>query len=173
MLDLESNEWTRINSSSGGNGEFTAKLLIRLKNGDESAWTDLYHEVCHQNSVGEVAFVAVPHLVSIAKHSVSIDLTTLLLSTVGSIVASRQSYPTSAANLKNEWEADYKMACDEALVISADLLKSRAIGKVESFQLLSAISAFHEHSNLSLLLESGVDFYCPDCGEYILFGENT
>jgi len=101
VLDLNSTAWADITASPGGNGMLTAQLLAHLRDGDESAWGELYQQVCDQNSVGEVAFVAAPHMVAIARVSTP-RIRALLLSTVGSIVASAKCYPADAAKPRND-----------------------------------------------------------------------
>lgn len=171
MLDLDSLEWTKIRASAGGNGELTAKILKQLYNGDDSEWEELYHQLCHQNTVGETAFVAVPHLVLIAGKSDSIQLKVTLLGTIGSVVASRKCYPNGIGNLRDEWQIDFNSACDDARNLSAEILKHPDLSAEQSFQLISTLAALHGHYNLALLLDSGLDIYCPECGEYIIFGE--
>ncbi len=63
MLDLDSSVWGTILASPGGTGTLAAKLLRQARDGDESAYGELYHQVCHQFTVGAVAYVAVSHLV--------------------------------------------------------------------------------------------------------------
>ena len=169
MLDLESLEWEAIAS----NGKFTAQLIIKVQAGDDSALDELYQQLCHQNTVSKVAFAAVPHLISIARNPLNIKRRAMLLSTIGSIVASRQCYSRSAAKLPDEWKTDFIQACDEARILAAESLLTPALDTEDSFQLIGALAALHGHSNLALLLESGLNFYCPECGEYIEFGEGN
>jgi hypothetical protein len=169
MLEFNSPEWEAVSS----NALLTAQLLSRLKNGDDSEWAELYHQLCHQNTVSKIAYVAVPHLVSIAQNTATIQLRSLLLGTIGSIVASRKCYPHSAAKLTDEWKTDFIQACDEARILAAETLKLAELDPIDSFELISALAALHGHSNITLLLESGPEIYCPECGENIVFGEDT
>jgi hypothetical protein len=55
MIDLESMEWTTAKTGPGGNGALTADLLRQFRDGDDSAFGELYQQVCHQNTVGEAS----------------------------------------------------------------------------------------------------------------------
>jgi hypothetical protein len=87
MLDLDSPAWGNLRASGGGRGARTAALLQRFRDGDDSELDELYHQVCHQNSVGEVAYPAVPHLVAMAANAPP-PMRDRLIAVVGSVVAS-------------------------------------------------------------------------------------
>jgi len=169
VIELDSTAWADVKASPGGNGVLTAQLLADLRDGDESAWGELYQQVCHQNSVGEVAFVAAPHMVAIARVSTP-RIRALLLSTVGSIVASAKSYPADAAKPRDEWRAEFDRACAEAIVLASESLRDAPIDRDDSLMLIQAVAALHGHANLALLLQNGPDFCCPECGEPINYG---
>jgi hypothetical protein len=67
MLELDSPLWADIPASSGMNSVLAVKLLRQAHAGDDSVYPELYHQLCHQFTVGEAAYVAVPHLVAIAR----------------------------------------------------------------------------------------------------------
>jgi hypothetical protein len=169
VLELDSTGWADIKASPGGDGMLTAQLLAHLRDGDESAWGELYQQVCHQNSVGEVAYVAAPHMVAIARVSTP-RIRALLLSTVGSIVASAKCYRADAAKPRDEWRAEFDRACAEALVLASESLRDAPIDRDDSLMFIQAVAALHGHANLALLLQDGPDFWCPECGEPINYG---
>ena len=171
MLDLESPEWAEVSASPGGNGVLTARLLRQLWLGDETAWPELYQQVCHQNSVGEVAYLAAPHLVAIARQSTHLRLRALLLGTIGAVVASAACYRAGAAVLRDEWKAEFELACGEARNLAAESLKHAELSLDASLQLIATVAALHGHSNLAILLQDGPEFWCPECGEPIVFAD--
>jgi len=170
MLDLNSPEWTTLVSSPGGDGAMAASLLLKLKGGDESSWDEFHHQVCHHGSVSEVGYVAAPHVVEIARKAEP-PLMVLLLSTLGSIEASRKCYANDAAEMRDEWWDEYSNACKEACILASDALKDINIDGGDSLQLIGVLAAFHGHPNLALLLECGPEISCPICGDPIEFGE--
>ncbi len=170
MLDLSSEQWANISASPGNDGTLTASLLRRLAEGDEDALDELYQQVCHQNTVGEVAFVTAPHLVWIARHQAP-RLCALLLGTLGTIVASAATYRQGASKPRPEWVPDYERACDGARSLAAELLAQGGLDSDTSLQLIGALAALHGHMHLALLLERGPDLECPSCGEPVAFGD--
>jgi hypothetical protein len=170
VLDLKSPAWATISASPGGNGVLTARLLGQLWDGDESAWAELYQQVCHQNTVGEVAFVAAPHLVGIARNAKP-RFRAILLGTIGSIVASGQCYGRGAAKLREEWKADFALACANARSLAAETLREPDLDPADSFELIATLAALHGHANLALLLQDGPRLSCPECGAPIVFAD--
>jgi hypothetical protein len=170
MIDLESTEWKAAKASPGGNGALTADLLRQFREGDDSAFGELYQQVCHQGTVGEVAYLAVPHMVVIARNSPP-HRRALLLGIVGSIVASMNCYPRSAAPLPDWLRAEFLASCEEARILAGESLREGGLAADDSFQLIGALAAFHGHHELSLLMDSGRQMSCPSCGERIEFGE--
>src|SRR5690349_17260390 len=122
MLDLDSPAWNGIPASPGGTGSLTARLLRQARDGDEEAYGELYHQVCHQFTVGAVAYVAVPHLVQIARDA-DPHHRTQPLSIVGTVAAALAAHPTSAAPLREEWRAEYLTANSDALRLAAESLQ--------------------------------------------------
>jgi hypothetical protein len=170
MLDLNSTEWANIESSPGGNGLLTAELLAQLWSGDDDALPELYQQVCHQNSIGETAYVAVPHLVAIARRSANLQLKAWLLEIVGSIVASAKCYPRDAPPIRDEWREEFELACAEACKLAGEQLQKPKLDPQDSFSLISALAGLHGHANLALLMQGGQNLYCPNCGEDIQYG---
>lgn len=121
MLELNSSEWSKIRASAGGNGLLTVELLQQFYNNDESAWSEFYQQVCHQYTVGETVYVAVPHLVEIARINEKHSFRALMLSTVGTIVASMQVY--RSPKMRDEWKDEFVYACEQACRLAAFLLR--------------------------------------------------
>jgi hypothetical protein len=171
MLDLDSPHWADIPASSGMNSALALKLLRQARAGDDSGYPELYHQLCHQFTVGEAAYVAVPHLVDIA---LGIDVRRRVwpLSIVGTVEAARNSHPESAPPIREEWRAEYLAANAEALKLTANALERDGWQPSDSQELVATLAALHGHTNLAmhLFLQGGVTkLSCPMCGESIEF----
>ncbi len=174
MLDLDSPRWADIPASCSRSSALAVKLLREARAGDDSAYAELYHQVCHQFTVGPVAYVAVPHLVEIAR-AADLKRRVWPLSIVGTVQAARLSSPTQAPPLPDEWRGEFLAAVEEARRLTAETLKEAGWEPSDSQELLATLAALHGHASLAMLLflHGGVtQLSCPVCGEYIGFGEN-
>ncbi len=166
MLDLTSPLWAGVQASAGGNGLLTAALLRQLRAGDAGAWAELHHQVCHQDTVGETAYVAAPHMVAIAQTAAA-RLRSLLLGTLASVVSSMELRPGDAPAVRGEWKAEFERACADACRLAAESLHTRPLDRDDSLQFIRVLAAMHGHSNLATLLDQGPDVPCPHCGAYL------
>lgn len=171
MLDLDSPLWASIPASCGMSNDLTVELLRQVRAGDDSAYAELYHQVCHQFSVGAVAYLVVPHLVDIACNR-PLNRRVWPLTIVGTVAAARSTYSRSAAVLREEWSDEYLKANDVALRLTAEALAQKCWVPAESRELLAALAALHGHNHLAMhLFLSGTELSCPECGEYIKFSD--
>src|SRR5262245_14341288 len=173
MLDLDSPLWADIPASSGMNSALAVRLLRQARAGDDSGYPELYHQLCHQFTVGEVAYVATPHLVDIAQR-IDVSRRVWPLSIVGTVEAARNSHQKSAPPIRKQWREEYLAANTEALKVTADALGRIGWSPSDSQELLATLAALQGHTNLAmhLFLQGGVTkLSCPMCGEYIEFGE--
>jgi hypothetical protein len=174
MLELDSTVWASIPASSGMNSALALRLLRQARAGNDSGYPELYHQLCHQFTVGEVAYVAVPHLVDIAR-GIDVRRRVWPLSIVGTVEAARNSYPESAPPIREQWRVEYLAANAEALRLAANALEHRGWQPSDSQELLATVAALHGHTNLAmhLFLQGGATkLSCPMCGEYIEYGES-
>jgi hypothetical protein len=174
MLDLDSPRWKEIPASCGMSSALTVKLLRQVREGNDTAYDELYHQVCHQFSVGAVAYVAVPHLVEIARTS-ALGRRVRPLSIVGTVQAARLAYPHDAPPLREEWTAEYLAANEEARRLTADALREDIWEPSDVQELLATLAALHGQVNLAMLLflQGGVtELSCPMCGESIEYDES-
>ena len=128
--------------------------------------------MCHQFTVGAVAYVAVPHLVLIARE-VDPRRRALPLSIVGTVAAARATHPHSAAPLREEWRAEYLAANSEALRLAAECLQREGLEPADAQELVATVAALHGLTDLAmhLFLQGGVtELSCPVRGEAIEFG---
>jgi len=172
MLSLDSPAWDTIPSSPGGTGTLTAQLLRSIRNGDDSAYDELYHQICHQLSVGAVAYVAVPHLVEISR-SAPRRQQVRPLSIVGTVSAALLAFPESAAPLRDEWRVEFMAANQDALRLAAEALQSSgALEPADAQQLLATVAAFQGLKDLAVYLfmqADDIELSCPACGEAIQY----
>jgi hypothetical protein len=175
MLDLDSPVWASVPASCDMTSVLTVELLRQVWTGDDTAYAELYNQVCHQFTVGAIAYLAVPHLVEVARER-PLKRRIWPLSIVGTVAAARVAYSQSAADLREEWRTEYEAANDAATKLAAEALNHTGWEASESQELLATLAALHGHSNLAIhLFMSGGDtrLSCPACGEYIEFGENA
>ncbi|MGD8474213.1 MAG: hypothetical protein PVH59_08810, partial [Anaerolineae bacterium] len=68
MLSLTDPQWGKLQSTYG-DGTQVAELLARAASGNPfDLWYDeLFQELCHQYTVSEAAYAALPHLVALAQ----------------------------------------------------------------------------------------------------------
>jgi hypothetical protein len=157
MLALDSPEWGKIPSSPGGTGALTARLLCQVRDGDESAYLELYHQVCHQFTVGAVAYVAVPHLVQIARGTEPRGRVQPL-TIVGTVAVARAAHTKHAAPLRKEWATEYHAANAEALRLAGESLQQVGLEAGDAQDLIATVAALHGLTDLAmfLFLQGGV-----------------
>lgn len=171
MLDLDSPLWANIPASCSMSGGRTPKLIRQIRAGDDRAYDELTQELCHQLTVGEVAYVAVPHLVDIARKE-EVRRRVLPLSLIGAVEAARKAHQ-DAPPIRNDWETEYFAANAQARILTAEALALSGWRKQDSHLLLAASAALHGHTELAmfLFLDGGADkLSCPVCGEYFDLG---
>jgi hypothetical protein len=171
MLSLESKRWAELKASPGGNGELALRLLEQARGGDAAAFDELMHQVCHQMTVGEVAYAVVPHLVELARHPVPSDRVGAL-TIVGWVVASAQL--NRAPAVPADLESAYRDSQQPALVLTLRALEDSSLDRNVVLDLLGVAAALkgNPHLAIHLLLHDGYgNLSCPECGEYIRFGD--
>ena len=107
MLDLQSPRWAELN------GAVAAQLIQQVRDGDEDAYAELYHQACHQFTVAPAAYAVVPHLADLAANTASKQLWPLI--TIGSVVAARAAHPKTSPAIPNDLRVDYERAVSAAL----------------------------------------------------------
>ncbi len=171
MIELTSTLWQSISSSPGGTGKLVASLLCQAHDGDETVYPELYHQLCHQNTVGGVAYIAVPHLAHIARNS-SPQKRVWPLSIIGTVVASRAAFSETAAPFNADWLNDYSIALKESLVLSTESLQHTELSPPEAQELIATVSALQGLTDLAILLflQGGItELSRPICGEYLSY----
>jgi hypothetical protein len=175
MLSLDSPRWEKLRASGGGTGALARRLLLEIRDGTGSDWPELYHQACHQLTVGEVAYAVVPHAVEIAERLPARERL-WPLGITATVAACRGAFPSEAPLIPEELRADYEAAARPALLMATAALREPAWRRGEVVELLGVVAAFQGHCDLAihLLLHcSDRDLHCPMCGEYIRWREGA
>lgn len=176
MLALDSPRWAKLKASGGGTGALAARLLKAITQGSLGEFAELYHQCCHQLSVGEVAYAATPHLIEIAR-TLPVRQRVAPLVIVGTVAACRAAFPSEAPAIAKEFHADYEGAAPHALQMATEALSGIGWRRGDVVELMGVVAAFQGHCNLAihLFLHGGSDhdLSCPECGEYIRWSEVT
>lgn len=168
MLSLENPMWINLKGNYS-TGEHIAELLIRAWN-EESVqdWADWYEEVfqelCHQYTLSEAAYAAVPHLVAIAAERPPVREDCLLLAGFCYACAELPDAPPIPSELVPAWNA----AAFQALALLGQVLGERQPAEARFRNLLAALAALNEHFSLAFVLEAlDTEIECPNCGVFI------
>ena len=162
MLSLTDPTWSELQSTYG-NGTRVAELLSRAESGVpfDRWYHDLFQELCHQYTVSEAAYAALPHLVTLAKDDESARKHLLVLG--GSCCAFSQlpGAPPIPAGLEEEWYA----AARVAIPLLAEVLSAEQLSESDLRYLFLSLAAFHGHYSLALAIEAlDSEVQCPNCG---------
>lgn len=176
MLALDSPRWATLKASPGGSGALAAQLIRAIRSGVVSELGELYHQCCHQLTVGEVAYAAVPHLVDNAL-GLPVHERVEPLGIVGTVKACCVAFPSETPEIPTDLRADYEAAAAPALRMATAALVEPGWRRGQVVELLGVVAAFQGHCDLAihLFLHGGSDddLHCPECGEYIRWREEV
>ena len=167
MLLLDDPRWNQLKSTYGA-GTTVAQLLSAASAGAPlDDWYDtLIQELLHQYTLGQVAFAAVPHLVSIARRWP--DTRKHLMVLVGACYAHSGDAggPAVPSYLQQEWRS----ARTAALPIILEVLEDPQLDEGDIRYLLSSLAALKGQNGLSIAIEAlDTEMECPQCGSGITF----
>lgn len=171
MLTLDSDKWLQLKSNSVSNGFVALTILKKFYAGERLDIDELAHQMCHQYSVSEVAYAAVPYLVTISVNAAFEEAITLLR-VVSSVLIGMQVYPESAAKIPSYLKDDFENAQHETLKLTLEFLKQENLKDKDSFILLGILFALQGHGHLASLIfetDENAKLSCPECGELIQF----
>jgi hypothetical protein len=162
VLSLSDPRWSELQSTYGS-GTRVVDLLSRAEGGApfDSWYHDLFQELCHQYTVSEAAYAAVPHLVNLARDDGEARKHLLVLA--GSCYAFSQLPEASPipADLEAEWDA----AAREAIPLLTEVLATDELSESDLRYLFLSLVAFQGHHSLALALEAlDAESECPNCG---------
>jgi len=150
MLALDNSRWVDL-AGNYNNGSQTANLLRQAYAGvNVDAWfEELAKELCHQYTVSEAAYAALPHLVQLAEAYPAWRADLLILA--GVCVSYGNKPPVAIAE---EYEADLGAATGPARVMLGELLSHEQDSDSDVVYMLSALAAFHNCTNLACCIEA-------------------
>ena len=162
MLSLTDPTWSELQSTYG-TGARVADLLSLAASGTpfDRWYHDLFQELCHQYTVSEAAYAALPHLVALARDNKEARKHLLVLA--GSCYAFSQLPEASPipADLEVEWDA----AARDAVPLLTEVLSTEGLSESDLRYLLFSLAAVQGHHSLALVIESlDAEIECPSCG---------
>jgi hypothetical protein len=162
VLSLTDPQWGKLQSTYG-DGTQVAELLARAASGNPfDLWYDeLFQELCHQYTVSEAAYAALPHLVALAQDRKEQRKHLLVLA--GCCYAFAQLPDTQS--VPPAWEEEWHAAARAAIPLVAEILSAQQPSESELRYLFLSLAAFHGHASLALSLEAlDSEVECPNCG---------
>jgi len=162
MLELNDPRWKQLHGNYT-NGDRVAGLLTEANKGTqpEDWYDDLFQELCHQYTVSEAAFPALPHLVALASQNPELGAELLILA------ASCCTYADSlgSAASPTEFAAEWQKAVADAIPLAAQLLSVPVAHGPDLRYLLFCLASFNGQHPLAMAIESlDTLLTCPNCG---------
>jgi hypothetical protein len=172
MLDYDDQRWETLQASPGGTGELAARLLSQIRDGKgvDAAYAELYEQICHQGTVGEVAYAVVPHLIDIAKQSRP-EQQYQPLAQIAAVLTCSVWFPDVCPAVPADLHGDYEEAKLQALRLAASRLQNHELDPVESLHMIQLVAIVHGQSTIAILIQRWPDYTCPSCDEVIDFGD--
>jgi hypothetical protein len=163
VLPLDSPRWAEIHDAFGS-AVMVPQLIRALPSGDESSLDELFNSICHQGSIYEASFAAVPHLVALARATSDLKLRAGVLYLVARIrVSSDDRSRRAVLSQERDWY-------EEAIPLGRDLALQSLSPSVEielTRTFLQAAAALSGHVALGAMIDlfPGPDLYleCSQC----------
>ena len=165
MLSLDDPQWKNLQTNYGDGSRAAELLRAAAKDAPVDSWyDDLFQELCHQYTVSEAAYPALPHLAALAEKNEAARIPLLVL--VGACYGAAQS--EDAAPIIAEFQAEWHAAARKAIPLVCQSLSEQGISDNELRYLLSSLAALHGDHKLADFIE-GYDSIveCPNCGTFI------
>lgn len=164
MLSLTDPTWGKLQSTYG-DGTRVAELLARAESGVPfDRWYDeLFQELCHQYTVSEAAYTALPHLVALARENREVRKHLLVLA--GCCYAFAQVPDTQP--VPDAWQEEWRASARAAIPLVAEVLSAQQLSESDIRYLFLSLAAFMGHTSLALSLEAlDAEVECPNCGTF-------
>jgi hypothetical protein len=168
MLEVMDPRWSQLGSNYT-NGEHVAQLIGQAQAGApfDDWYDDLFQELCHQYTVSEAAYAALPHLVRQAKSRP--DCAKELLILAGACYGYSQA--TQMTPIPPDLEAEWNQATRQAIPLLGNLLAQPQASEVELRYLLSSLAAMNGCPALANAIDGlDCDIECPNCGTIVKAG---
>ncbi len=171
MLSLTDPQWDGL-LSTYGKGARVAELLALAESGlPLDRWYDeLFQELCHQSTVSEAAYAALPHLVILAREREEARKHLLVLAGICYACSQLPDAPSIPAGLDQEWHA----AARDAVPLLATVLAAGQHSESDLRYLAMSLAAFNGHHSLALAIEAlDSEIQCPNCGTVFDWSEQV
>ena len=165
MLLLNDERWSELQSNYG-DGRRAARLLSVAAAGTpmDDWYDDLFQELCHQYTVSEAAYAAMPHLVALARQSEIARKHLLIL--IGACYTS--AHLPDSCPIPEDLAPEWHSAAKEAIPLVGKSLAEDGIYETDLRYLLSSITALHGYHSLAYVIEGlDTEIECPNCGALI------
>lgn len=165
MLSLDNPQWQKLRTNYGDGSRAAELLRAAAKDAPVDSWyDDLFQELCHQYTVSEAAYPALPHLVALAEKNNAARIPLLVLIGVCYGYAQLEDAAPIIAEYQEEWHA----AAKKAIPLVCQSLSDPEISGNELRYLLSSLAALHGDPKLADFIEGYDDLVeCPNCGTLI------
>ena len=165
MLSLENERWGELQSTYGDGGSVASLLSMAASGAPVNEWYDnLFQELCHQYTVSQSAYAALPHLVRLAAQADTTRKELLVL--VGACYASAQL--PGAPSIPTDLEAEWRTAARAAIPLVGQALAKDQLSESDLRYLMFALSALHGYPALAYVIEGlDTEIECPNCGKFI------
>jgi len=162
MLSLNDPKWRELRANYTDGARVAELLSIARTTSQVDDWyEDLFQELCHQYTVSEAAFAALPHLVAIAQEREDARLDVLILAASCYAFSRLPGAESISPAFEEEWHA----AAKNAVPLMASLLQSRQTSELDMRYLLFSVASFHGYFSLAATIEAlGSEVECPHCG---------
>jgi len=154
--------WRELQSTYSDGTRVAELLALAQSDIPLDRWYDeLFQELCHQYTLSEAAYAALPYLVLLARDRE--DARKHLLVLAGSCYASSQlpDAPPVPAGLEHEWHT----AARDAIPLLAEVLSADQPSESDLRYLAMSLAAFNGHHSLALAIEAlDSEIQCPNCG---------
>jgi len=165
MLPLTDPRWSTLKSNYGS-GAQVVELLALARNGDlnDAGYEELFQSLCHQYTLSEAAYAALPHLLEIAQAVPQLREEFLLLAGWCYACSALPNAPALPSDLSAAWRS----VPVRAIPMTAEVLQEKIPSQEQFRALTSSLAAYNGHFSLAFVLESlDVEVECPQCGNFI------
>lgn len=162
MLSLVDSRWGELKSTYT-DGTRVAELLALAESGLplDRWYDDLSQELCHQYTISEASYAALPHLVLLARDREEARKHLLVLAGICYACSQLPDAPSIPAGFEQEWHA----AAQNALPLLAKVVAEEQHSESDLRYLAMSLAAFNGHYSLGLAIEAlDSEVQCPNCG---------
>jgi len=154
MIDLTDQRWGQY-AGNYSDGSAVADLLDKAYSGEtiDHWYEDLHQEICHQYTVSQVALLAAPHLVWLAKNNIEHRKPLLVLLGICHAFLEGSVLNQVSADIRHEWH----QSAQDSIPLLLELLAEPQPTPSDLLYLLSSFAACSGYPSLARSLE-GVDY---------------